>query len=106
MNCANAIRLQASCQAPTLTQFLTNHQKWNDFLLQLSVGVLHLTSRILLMLFVSTARDGYPDALSCPEKAASRGVAAADGLGANLFGDHAQGLVDLAVHRGHQRGDH
>lgn len=34
MNCCNAIRLQASCQAPTtfLTHFLTNHQKWNDFL--------------------------------------------------------------------------
>ncbi len=40
MNCANAIRLQASCQAPTtfLTQFLNNHQKWNDFLHQLSVS--------------------------------------------------------------------
>jgi len=40
MNCANAIRLQASCQPPTsfLSSFLSTHAKWNEFLPQLTLG--------------------------------------------------------------------
>ena len=37
MNCANAVRLQASCQSPSsfLRMFLNSHQKWCDFQLAL-----------------------------------------------------------------------
>jgi hypothetical protein len=33
LNCANAVRLQASCQSPSffLGQFLHSHPKWNEF---------------------------------------------------------------------------
>jgi hypothetical protein len=34
MNCANAIRLQASCQPPSsyLRHFLCSHSQWNEFI--------------------------------------------------------------------------
>lgn len=48
MNCANAIRLQLSCQPPSsfLPSFFATHPKWSDFLADLVVRQTSLVAQL------------------------------------------------------------
>lgn len=73
MNCANAIRLQLSCQAPTtfLSTFLNGHPKWSEFILQLTAATdvqmkfgMGIKVTAMDLKAMGGAREGGPNALA------------------------------------------
>jgi hypothetical protein len=59
MNCANAVRLQAACQAPSsfLRYYLSSNQKWTAFLPQLMVSIYLFTEDHPLIVAMSALDD-------------------------------------------------
>ena len=62
MNCANAIRLQASSQPPGafLRQFLAAHHKWSEFIPQLLVRAVPLSRYFSSSIFFKLPSEAFP----------------------------------------------